>query len=61
MISEDLHARLCVRIVSRLELQLVEAKPLEERVQYADEVRQPQAAVCDDALHLVELRQVCRV
>ena len=61
MISEDLHTRFSVGVVSRFELQPVETETFEERVEYADEVCEPEAAVCDHAFHLVELCQMRRV
>lgn len=58
---EDLHARLRVRVVRRLEAHLGDADLLEERLDHANEVTQGQVVVGHDALDLVELGQVGRV
>mmetsp|Transcript_43898 Transcript_43898/g.83828 ORF Transcript_43898/g.83828 Transcript_43898/m.83828 type:complete len:208 (-) Transcript_43898:958-1581(-) len=56
--AEDLHAGLRVRVKSGLEAQLRDADALEKLVKHPDEVAQREALVADDALNLVELRQV---
>ena len=46
MVSEDLHGRLGVWVVGRLEAQLGDADLLEEGLDGADQVTQGQVAVC---------------
>mmetsp|Transcript_35805 Transcript_35805/g.78171 ORF Transcript_35805/g.78171 Transcript_35805/m.78171 type:complete len:403 (-) Transcript_35805:388-1596(-) len=58
MEAEDLHGGLCVGVVGGLEAQLGDADLPEELVEGADEVAEGEALVADDALNLVELRQV---
>lgn len=55
MITEDFHAWLRVRIVSRLEAELLHAQLAEELVQNAHQVTQVKAAISHQPLDLVEL------
>jgi hypothetical protein len=54
---EYLHARLGVGVVGRLEAQLLDAELPEELVQHPDEITEGEAAVCNHALDLVEMKE----
>ena len=58
MVAENLHTRLGVRVVSRLETQLVDAHLGEEDLHEANQTTESQTEVGDDTLDLVELSQV---
>lgn len=58
MKAEDLHARLRVRVIGRLEAQPMDAHLGEEDFHEADEAAEGKTKVGDDALDLVELRQM---
>ena len=58
MEAEDFQRRLSVRVVGRLEAQLVHAQLFEELAQGSHQVAQGEPPVGDEALDLVELRQM---
>ena len=61
VVAEYLHAGLSVRVVGRLEPQLLYPELGEELVEDTDQVSQGQSSVSDDALDLMELSQVSGV
>jgi len=58
MVPENLHRRLRIRVVRRLETNLCNPNFFKKSANGSDEVSQSQAAVRHHALHLVELAQV---
>mmetsp|Transcript_22505 Transcript_22505/g.36015 ORF Transcript_22505/g.36015 Transcript_22505/m.36015 type:complete len:502 (+) Transcript_22505:251-1756(+) len=58
VIAEDLHARLCVRVVGRLEAQICDANLRKEGLDHPNEVGQRQVPVCHQTLYLVELAEM---
>lgn len=58
MEAEDFQRRLGVRVVRRLETQLVHAQLFEELAQGSHQIAQGEPPVSDEALDLVELRQM---
>jgi hypothetical protein len=57
-ITEDFHGGLSVRIESRLDFDVLDANPVVEGRQDANEVGKAKVIVDDEALHLMELRQM---
>ena len=58
VVAEDLHARLCVRVVGRLELQLVHAELLEELLDGAHQIAQRHVKAGHHTFDLEELRKM---